>query len=286
MVSTLQFGRYELAEALTGGALATVYRARDRVARRDVVLKWSDAGSELTVDLELSSLTQLDHPGIVPIEAAFDDVDHGRRVLVESWVDGIHLNPAELDDSELREVALLLVDALTMIHRRGIRHGDIKPANILVERTESGPRPVIIDFGLATRADDPTFLGGTPAYLAPEFSSGGVGSPAADWWALGRSLKPEDDSPIPHDVEPLVDAMLLSDPSERMRRLQDVVSLSPLPKPTRLPRRLPTMAGAESVVDGARTVLARLESRSFSRLHVTGDDAEGRSAWLSARIKT
>ena len=50
--------------------------------------------------------------------------------------------------------------------RKNVIHRDLKPENIIV-----GKEPIIIDFGLATVADDPKYLFvrcGTPGYVAPE----------------------------------------------------------------------------------------------------------------------
>ena len=40
-----------------------------------------------------------------------------------------------------------LVDALIEVHSKGVCHGDIKPANILIETGSDVPRVRIIDFG-------------------------------------------------------------------------------------------------------------------------------------------
>lgn len=47
-------------------------------------------------------------------------------------------------------VACDLLRALTVLSAAGVLHGDIKPENVLLEKTEQGPRGVLCDFGLAT----------------------------------------------------------------------------------------------------------------------------------------
>ncbi len=74
------------------------------------------------------------------------------------------------------------------LHDAGLRHGDIKPANVLVRQDG---QVVLVDFGLARPFDDLSSLhrsGGTPTYMAPEqLADAPVGS-AADWYALGATL--------------------------------------------------------------------------------------------------
>ncbi|MFK7818627.1 MAG: tetratricopeptide repeat protein, partial [Planctomycetaceae bacterium] len=61
-----------------------------------------------------------------------------------------------------------LAAALEHAHQRGVMHGDIKPANILI--SDDNNRAMLLDFNLAgdlTQAQ-PSLVGGTPAYMSPE----------------------------------------------------------------------------------------------------------------------
>src|SRR4029453_9444484 len=83
-----------------------------------------------------------------------------------------------------------LVEGVAALHARGKLHRDIKPSNVLV--TPEG-RVVILDFGLITElmplyagvASD--VKGGTPAYMAPEETSGGIPSEAGGWYGVGMT---------------------------------------------------------------------------------------------------
>jgi serine/threonine protein kinase len=96
-----------------------------------------------------------------------------------------------LEVPELLTLGIGLADVVAAVHRRGVVHKDINPANIL----DRGP--VLIDFDLATTFADerPSFthqseIAGTLAYLAPE-QTGRMGRPVdqrADLYALGATL--------------------------------------------------------------------------------------------------
>ncbi|MBI2566697.1 MAG: protein kinase [Candidatus Schekmanbacteria bacterium] len=94
------------------------------------------------------------------------------------------------DTARLTAVSLQLVEAIEALHRRGVAHCDLKPANVLV--TKAG-RVVVLDFGVATALDAggdraAASRGGTPAYMAPEQLDSRGASPASDWYAFGTML--------------------------------------------------------------------------------------------------
>src|SRR6202790_5509291 len=70
-------------------------------------------------------------------------------------------------------LAIAVAAALTQVHRRGLVHKDIKPANILVNRTTGEVK--LTGFGIASRLPrerqapaPPEAIAGTLAYMAPE----------------------------------------------------------------------------------------------------------------------
>lgn len=82
-----------------------------------------------------------------------------------------------------------LAEALHALHRAGVLHLDVKPANVLL--TADGPR--LIDFGLAARPPQGVLLlDGTPigsrGFAAPEQAEGHWCGPASDVHALGATL--------------------------------------------------------------------------------------------------
>jgi signal transduction histidine kinase len=95
---------------------------------------------------------------------------------------------------ELTSLALGLAQAVAGMHRRGVAHRDITPANVVLSGDGA---PCLVDFALASSLAEmrPEFthhseIAGTLAYLAPE-ATGRTGRPAdqrADLYALGAVL--------------------------------------------------------------------------------------------------
>lgn len=103
------------------------------------------------------------------------DLNHSPPYLVAEFVDGPDLNRevrerGPLPASEVRRLALALLDAIISMHEAGIVHRDIKPSNIILSRNG----PYLIDFGISRSAEDLVEITargeqvGTPALMAPE----------------------------------------------------------------------------------------------------------------------
>ena len=102
--------------------------------------------------------------------------DRGRTMLVleDTRSEPLHrlLGPPMEVRSFLR-LSIAIAEALTQVHRRGLVHKDIKPANILVDGTTGEVR--LTGFGIASRLprerpapEPPETIAGTLAYMAPE----------------------------------------------------------------------------------------------------------------------
>ncbi len=76
--------------------------------------------------------------------------------------------------------------ALAALHREGIVHGDMKPANIMIKRTGNAK---LVDIGSAFELENvPPRRSCTPAYAAPEVLEGRECSPRSDLASLGYVL--------------------------------------------------------------------------------------------------
>ncbi|UUU36012.1 protein kinase [Streptomyces sp. CA-210063] len=204
----LLVGRYRVVEQLGRGGMGVVWRAVDEVLHREVALKelrtYTDAAGPELADLSLRmqrearAAARVRHPGVVAVHDVAE-VD-GRPLIVMELVDGPSLDDVLrdrglLDPREAAAIGAKVMDALAAAHRVGVLHRDVKPGNILLDR--SG-RVVLTDFGIATMEDpgdgSATHLTrsgelvGSLDYLAPERAQGHDPGPASDIWALGATL--------------------------------------------------------------------------------------------------
>lgn len=108
------------------------------------------------------------HEGIVPIRTFKDEPDFTQFVMDYYPEGDLHSKALERKeyvgkDSEIQETFLQILDAVEHCHRLGIYHRDIKPGNLLLDRS----RIVLTDFGWATinSVSDEKF--GTIPYRGP-----------------------------------------------------------------------------------------------------------------------
>ncbi|HVZ43166.1 MAG TPA: AAA family ATPase [Ramlibacter sp.] len=148
------------------------------------------------------------------------------------------LREGPLPPGQVLALAPQLARILAAVHRAGVIHCDINPANIVVTKDD---RAVLIDFDLAVAAEqqaanthDGRILG-TPAYLAPEQTgrTGRAVDHRADLYGLGVTLYEMATGRLPFEAE---------DPLQLMH---EHLVREPVP-PARLDARVP--AGLSNIV--------------------------------------
>ena len=192
-------GNYKITAKLGEGGMGVVFRARHDGDGRTVALKV--LRDELSADdeykrrlaREARAAAEVDHPNLAPVlEAGEAD---GRVYLAVRYVDGRSLDErlrfdGPLDVADLVRLAADVGAGLDALHRQGIVHRDVKPANILLATDGTA---VLSDFGLAkglayTVLTKPGQILGTLNYLAPELLRKQPAGPMSDLYSFGCVL--------------------------------------------------------------------------------------------------
>jgi serine/threonine protein kinase len=207
----IYFPGFEVLSLVGGGAMGTVYKARQLRLNRFVAIKvlkcpsGEDDDFGLRFEREAQVMARLSHPHIVTIHDSgeVDRTAKGREklyFLLMEHIDGSDLSElvrsGSLDTAQVFFLFAQICDALQYAHNEGIIHRDIKPANILVDKKG---RVKVADFGLAKllRGDETLAMGltmsgtvmGTPHYMAPELWDASVAADhRADVYSLGVVL--------------------------------------------------------------------------------------------------
>ncbi len=200
--------RYRLVLLVGQGAMGAVYHAEDLVFNRRVALKQMQYAPEASDRLmeqtraqferEARILATLRHPNLPRVTDYFTFGD--QQFLVMDYIEGqsldeaMMLHPGGLDEAIVLDWADQLLSALEYIHRHGLVHRDVKPANIRV--TPDG-HVFLVDFGLV-KVFDPVSPKtatavrglGTPQYAPPEQYDAELGhtEPRSDLYSLGATM--------------------------------------------------------------------------------------------------
>ena len=189
-------GRFLILGRLGGGGMGEVFEAHDQELGLTVALKFlkGDTAVDSAVAQrfrgEVRLARSISHPNVC---RTFDigEIDSRRYISLE-YVAGADLGTVLRWTGGLRKKGIVrlareICAGLAAVHEAGIVHGDLKPANVLLDR--SG-RVKLTDFGLARVAAGPAGqLGGTPAYMAPELFDRNMEPDArSDIYALGVML--------------------------------------------------------------------------------------------------
>lgn len=205
-------GRWRIVRLLGTGGTASVYEAQHTELPRRAALKVLHHRYAYSHEMRARFLREgraaasIAHPHVVAVHDVGVADDH--LFLVMDLLAGESLRDRVRRDGPLPPAALValfapLADALAAVHRAGILHRDVSPANVFLVRDPapsampSIERAVLLDFSSA-RIDEPSAdapltrsqsLLGTPAYMSPEHCRGARDlDPRSDIFSLGAVL--------------------------------------------------------------------------------------------------
>ena len=192
MLAAPKSERYRIVSFLGRGATSLVYKAHDLEKNMSVALKtirFQEQDEIYRIKQEFRFFRDFYHQNLV----LFYDlhVEDRSCFFTMEFVEGADfVTHAKGDVVRLREGFAQLVEAIAAVHDTGRLHRDLKPGNVIVE--PSG-RVVLLDFGLAYEAQgsirgETQWLGGTPAYMAPEQTRGEAARRASDLYGMGVIL--------------------------------------------------------------------------------------------------
>jgi serine/threonine-protein kinase len=198
-----RFGDYELLQKPWRGGMGVVYRARQVHSNKEVALKVVNSGDRCRALRELEVAANLEHKHLVGVnhvgehdgslyftmklaEGSLAERLEQHSLRTAAPTSAAERAQVERDRKRLARFMAKVARAVDYLHGRGIIHRDLKPGNILLDAQDE---PLVADFGLALRAEEPADGAGTPGYMAPEQAQRLTRlTRAVDVWGLGAVL--------------------------------------------------------------------------------------------------
>jgi transcriptional regulator with GAF, ATPase, and Fis domain/predicted Ser/Thr protein kinase len=289
--------RYETLSRLGKGGGGEVWAVRDKHTgeRRALKVLAADAseGEMAALVREAVTLSGLEGLGVPRVLAFGRLAGNGRPYMVRELVDGRSLQEL-IDDrappGTCLEALARCAEQVTLVHRAGLLHGDIKPANVIVK--EDGDA-TLVDLGLAApwREEGTTAQGLTPKYAAPELLLGKPLTVRAEVYALGvalgdivqadtKAIEPA----MKRELEVLVRRATAEDPAARPPSADEFASalrrIAKLPDPDRRGKAgdVWPVVGTDGTAN--RLMQAALALRDGTALCLRGPEGSGRSVLL------
>ena len=172
-------GNLRIISEIGKGGMGVVYLAEHMTLKKKFAVK--SLSSELTQDpqfrerfyQEAKNQALLDHTNIVQATDFFEE--NHQFFFVMEYVDGQDLGElirtkGNLQEKEALSIFKDILQGLNLAHDKGIIHRDVKPTNILIDK--SG-RARIMDFGIAVMVGGQRLTAtgatvGSPCYMSPE----------------------------------------------------------------------------------------------------------------------
>lgn len=215
MIGKVLGDRYEIIEEVGVGGMAKVYKALDTVLNRYVAVKvlkneyMEDQDFLRKFAMEAQSAASLTHANIVSVFDVGSSYVDGRKYnyIVMEYVDGKTLKDI-IDEKQILPIedivnyGVQIASALECAHKNGIIHRDIKPHNMLIDKSNNLKAT---DFGIARISSSATLtytstVLGTVHYISPEQAKGKFIDEKSDIYSLGVVLYQIATGEVPFDA--------------------------------------------------------------------------------------
>ena len=174
-----RIGPYPILRLIGAGGMGSVYAGQQHCPAREVAIKvikdgiFADEALREKFLREREIAGSFEHPNIIRVYDAGSDQDGQLYYVMELAERGTLREFLRTESLSIRDAVRLMIEvafAVDYAHRRGVRHRDLKPDNILIGEDR---RPRVTDFGVALQLNDnpdplESALVGSYPYMAPE----------------------------------------------------------------------------------------------------------------------
>jgi len=192
-------GNFRVLERIAEGGFGTTYRGEHTLVKELVCIKHclniSPQDEEILIQ-EAQAIWDLRHFAIPAVRDVLRLSD-GSLALVMSYVSGPTLQQLvekmktdrdKLDAETVAWITERILNALMYLHMNGVVHGDIKPANVIIQPKDH--MVVLVDYGLSMvkPSRGSNSKGYTPLFAPPEELAGKPLLPESDFYSLGMTM--------------------------------------------------------------------------------------------------
>lgn len=244
LIGTILDGRYRLDGLIGEGGMGDVYRATHvRLETEFAVklLKPEFVANQTAIKrfgLEAKAAGRIHHPNAIRV-TDFGVTPERIVFLVMELVHGDSLRKMLREEGALdyiRTVNIVrqICGAVEAAHRSGVIHRDLKPDNIIIEKSHHQERVKVLDFGIAKlKETKPSgfltqagMIIGTPQYMSPEQCQSKPLDPTSDIYSIGIILYEMLSGLVPFDADSTLD-VVFKQLHDTPRPLQEVAPRTP-----------------------------------------------------------